>query len=223
VNILGRGVYSLAEAAKLAELRPARVRDWFRSSGPEGPHRAVFQSDYPSMGDDEAISFLDLIEVYITGRLREAKPPVSLQHIRSVHSKLSRDTGQSHPFCTRDIYHKKGKVFTQSLEDQAMGRIIQPLTSQSYNEHIIMPFLEKIEYDHLTNLARLWRIADGVVIDPSRCYGKPIVDAVSISTRILAGAYEANGRDSLRVADWYGVDQVHVENAVNFERRRVAA
>jgi uncharacterized protein (DUF433 family) len=220
MNILGRGVYSLTEAAKLAQLRPGRVRDWFRSrdSLAGGP---VFQSDYPSVGDDRAISFLDLIEVYIAGRLREATPPVSLQHIRKVHKRLSTDTGESHPFCGREIYHSSGKIFTRPLDDDA-GLIIEPLTDQSYINKVIMPFLEKIEYDHITNLAKIWHIAEGVLVDPARCFGKPIVGEVGIATRVLAAAYEANARDAKRVADWYEIEPNHVIAAVKFEDRAAA-
>lgn len=215
MNVLGRGVYSLTEAAKLTHLRPSRVRAWFRPL----ENRAgvgVFQSDYPSVGDDRAISFLDLIEVYIAGRLREADPPVSLQHIRKVHKKLSIDTGKPHPFCEREIYHSKGTIFTRPLNDTS-GPVIEPLTSQTYINSVIMPFLEKIEYDHITNLARLWHIAEGVVVDPSRSFGKPIVSEVGIATRVLSASYEANGRDAARVAEWYEIKPEHVIAAVRFE------
>ncbi len=220
MNILGRGVYSLTEAAKLTKLQPNRVRDWFRLSE-NSRGGALFQSDYPTVGDDRAISFLDLIEVYIVGRLREAYPPVSLQHIRKAHKKLTEDTGKNHPFCEREIYHSSGKIFTRPLDDTS-GVVIEPLTSQSYINAVIMPFLEKIEYDHLTNLARLWHIAEGVVVDPARCFGKPIVGEVGMATRVLAAAYEANGRDENRVADWYEIQPNHILAAVRFEGRTAA-
>jgi uncharacterized protein (DUF433 family) len=222
MNVLGRGVYSLTEAARLAQLRPSRVRGWFRPLKAERAEASVFQSDYPSVGEDRAISFLDLIEVYIAGRLREATPPVSLQHIRRVHNKISLDTKERHPFCTREIFHSSGRIFTRQLKSSSPGSVIEPLTNQTYINEVIMPFLEKIEYDQFSNLARLWHIADGVVIDPARCYGKPIVSEVGIATRVLAGAYEANGRDTSRVADWYEIDPIHIEIAVNFERRTAA-
>jgi uncharacterized protein (DUF433 family) len=221
MNVLGRGVYSLTEAARLTGLRPGRVRAWFQSLEGNRVGRGVFQGDYAPVGADRAISFLDLIEVYIAGRLRDATPAVSLQHIRRVHDKLSRDSGQKHPFCTREIYHGGGKIFTRSLDDES-GSIIEPLTNQKYINDVIIPFLKKIEYDHITNLARLWHISEGVVVDPSRCFGKPIVAAVGIATRVLASAYEANGRDILSVADWYEIDPVHVQAAVNFEGRPAA-
>ncbi len=84
-----------------------------------------------------------------------------------------------------------------------------------------MPFLAKIEYDR-NDLARLWRIAEGVVVDSEINFGKPTVEEVGIATRILAGAFEANGRDADRVADWYGVEPRHVRVAAAFEFRQVA-
>jgi uncharacterized protein (DUF433 family) len=222
MSILGRGVYSLSEAARLTQLRPARVRDWFRPVEGNRPGLAVFTSDYPSVGDDRAISFLDLVEVYIAGRLREASPPVSLQHIRKVHQKMAAESGQRHPFCTREIYHSGGKIFTRRLNDRALGAVIEPLTDQSYINEVIMPFLKEIEYDHITNLAKIWHIAEGVVVDPARCFGKPIVSEVGIATRVLAAAYEANGRNFDRVAEWYEIDPSHVQSAVSFESRAAA-
>jgi uncharacterized protein (DUF433 family) len=222
MTMLGRGVYSLTEAARLTQLRPGRVRAWFQSLESGRPGQPVFQSDYPPVGGDRAISFLDLIEVCIAGKLRAAEPPVSLQHIRKVHQKLSLDTGQKHPFCVRDIYHSGGKIFTRSMDDQSSNSVIEPLTNQRYIDLIIMPFLRKIEYDEVSTLAKLWHIAEGVVIDPARCFGKPIVERVGIATRVLASYYEANGRDVQRVADWYGIDAEHIELAVAFEHRIAA-
>jgi uncharacterized protein (DUF433 family) len=219
-NVLGRGVYSLSEAARLTDLRAARVRAWFRSAENNNEVSGVFRSDYPSIGDDRAISFLDLIEVYIVGRLRDADPPVSLQHIRKVHKKLSQDFDTRHPFCMREIYHGKGKIFTRQIDTD--DSVIESLTNQNYFNAVIMPFLRKIEYDDVSRLAKLWHIADGVVIDPTRCFGKPISESTGIATRILSSAYYANGQDAQRVADWYDIEVDAVEAAVKFESRPAA-
>jgi hypothetical protein len=52
MEILGHGVYSLPDAAKLTRLKPQRVRVWFA-----GGRASVFQSDYQALGGDRAISF----------------------------------------------------------------------------------------------------------------------------------------------------------------------
>jgi uncharacterized protein (DUF433 family) len=95
-------------------------------------------------------------------------------------------------------------------------------SNQTDINQVIMPFLKKIEYDNITELARLWNIMEGVVVDPSRCFGKPIVRDVGIATSVLASAYEANGKNVQRVADWYEIDPDSVKIAVEFETRYAA-
>jgi hypothetical protein len=57
MEILGHGVYSLPDAAKLTRLKPQRVREWFAVGRSAGARATVFQSDYQSLGGDRAISF----------------------------------------------------------------------------------------------------------------------------------------------------------------------
>jgi uncharacterized protein (DUF433 family) len=71
-------------------------------------------------------------------------------------------------------------------------------------------------------MAKRWCIADLVVIDPSICLGKPIIESIGITTAILAAAYEANDQNPELVADWYKVHSKHVIAAVDFERLMAA-
>ena len=78
MEVIGKGVYSIAEASRLTKLRAQRVREWFK--GRESANRffkPVFESDYPIYDDEYAISFLDLIELNIGGKLRDANVPLS--------------------------------------------------------------------------------------------------------------------------------------------------
>jgi uncharacterized protein (DUF433 family) len=64
---------------------------------------------------------------------------------------------------------------------------------------------------------------EGIVIDPARALGKPIVRASAMPTAVLAAAWGANGEDAERVADWYGVSPADVEAAVRFECQHIEA
>jgi hypothetical protein len=57
MEILGRGVYSLPDAAKLTHLKPPRGREWFVGRRSVRSPASVFQIDYPSFGGDRAISY----------------------------------------------------------------------------------------------------------------------------------------------------------------------
>jgi uncharacterized protein (DUF433 family) len=214
-SILGHGVYGLAEAARLTRLPVSKVREWFTGRSTDHGLLPVFSSDYESVGVDRAISFLDLIELFIAGRLREQG--VSLQSLRKVRAQLQRDLATPHPFCRREVLSDGKKVFVLGLDRDGQEEMIEVLTRQRVFAEILLPFLKRIDYDAITQLASKWSIADRIVIDPALCLGKPIVEEVGIRTRILASAFEANGNDSEHVADWYGVLAVHVLAAVEFE------
>jgi uncharacterized protein (DUF433 family) len=215
MSILGRGVYNLPEAARLTGLRPERVREWFRGRKSQ-TRKPVFRSDYLSVSGDRAISFHDLIELFVAGQLRDRE--ISLQSLRKVHKRLQVDLKTRHPFCRREILTKGGQVFTLGLDDEGREEMIEVLTSQRVFSDILRPFLERIDYDEATAMAQRWCIADRVVVDPAICLGKPIVGEVGIATAVLAAAYDANDQDAELVADWYRINAKHVLAAVEFER-----
>jgi uncharacterized protein (DUF433 family) len=214
-HILGHGIYGLPEAARLTRLPSSRVREWFTGRSADQGIKPVFDSDYESIDGDRAISFLDLIELFIAGRLRQQG--VSLQALRKVRAQLQKDLKTRHPFCRREVLSDGKKVFVLGLDPDGQKEMIDVLTRQKVFADILLPFLKRIDYDAITQLASKWSIADKIVIDPTLCLGKPIVEEVSIRTTILASAYEANGHDSEHVADWYGVLPAHVLAAVQFE------
>src|SRR5512135_3565039 len=115
MGILGHGVYSLPEAARLTRLKPQRVREWFQGRPNERARKPVFLGDYQSVCGDRAISFHDLIELFVAGQLRERG--VSLQSLRKVHKKLQEDLGTRHPFCRSDVMTRSDQVFTFGLDE----------------------------------------------------------------------------------------------------------
>ena len=216
MQILGCGVYSLPLAARLTRLRQQRIREWFRSRPEANSTVLTFQSDYASVDGTFSISFHDLIEAFVAGRLRERG--ISLQKIRKVHAQLWSDWGTPHPFCRREIMAKDGQIFSYGLDEEGRREMIEVLSRQRVFPDILLPFLTKIDYDRTSELAIRWRIAESVVVDPSICFGKPIVAETGIATSVLASSYAANDRNSELVADWFHIESRHVLAAVDFER-----
>jgi uncharacterized protein (DUF433 family) len=102
-------------------------------------------------------------------------------------------------------------------ESQNRSELIEIVGQQHAIPEVLMPYLKRVDYDNVSRLARQWNIGEEVVIDPTRAMGKPIVRASAMPTAVLAAAYRANGQDTERVADWYGVTAADVEAAVRFE------
>jgi uncharacterized protein (DUF433 family) len=214
-TMLGQGIYGFPEAARLMGLKPARVREWFRGRSAGKVRTPVFLGDYQPVERDYAISFLDLIDGFVAGQLREHG--VSLQTLRRVYHRMKDDLQTPHPFCRRELLSDGKIVFLRCADDEGREELTEVLTKQRVFPQILLPFLQKIDYDQATILAKRWRVADLIVIDPTICFGKPVVEAVGIPTAILADAYHANERNAERVADWYNVHASHVLAAVRFE------
>jgi uncharacterized protein (DUF433 family) len=216
---LGYGLYTFTEAAKLTGLRASRVREWFRGHGKERM-KPLLAGDYEPVDGDYAISFYDLVDVYVAGQLREHG--VSLQHIRKVFKKMAVSLNTPHPFCRKELLTDGKKVFMENMPGSGSPQLTEALTGHGVFPELILPFLKRIDYDKVQLLASRWRIADLVVVDPTICFGRPVVEAVSIPTAILAAAYHANGRDAELVGEWYNVHPDYVLAAAAFEANMAA-
>jgi len=214
-SLLGLGLYDLREAAQFTRLDQERVRRWFVPPPSEAKRRPILTPDYPQVQKDTAISFLDLIEVFVLGNLREHGVP--LQTLRKVYSRLQRDFKQKHPLAHNRLATDGREVFLRVADDEGKDQLIEVLTRQMVFPEIIAPFLKQLDYDPNTHLARLWRIANGVLLNPRIAFGKPIVDGVFVKTEVLAAAYHANKKDADAVARWYNVSPSDVITAVRFE------
>lgn len=219
---LGHGIYTFSEAAALTGLTGRRVRDWFNdyeiSSKRHGRGR-VFRGDY---GDEPFISFLDLIEVLVAGHMRELG--ISLIAIRKAHALLRELLNTCHPFSHERLLTDGRSLFVY-LETQSTGRaeLIEVLNQQHAIPQILLPYLKRVDYDHVSRLASQWNICTDIVLDPARAMGKPIVRASAMPTSILAAAYRANGQCAECVADWYGIAPADVLAAVRFEEQHFEA
>jgi len=213
IEALGYGVYTHSEAAKLTGLKISRVREWFRFQldRPE----PMLRSHYEKADGERVISFLDLVDVFVAGQLREHG--VSLQNLRKVYKKLSIDLDSLHPFSRQELLSDGKTVFSRGLTAKGQEQIREVLTGQGVFPHIIRPFLKQIDYDYATSLALRWHFNKDVVLDPTIYFGQPIVEEIGIPTYILSNAYRANNADANKVAAWYKIQPSQVLAAVHFE------
>lgn len=209
-NKLTGGVYTLAEVSRLTRLAPSTLRTWFKGRSDGIGNRSVFSSDYEPIDGDFAVSFLDLIEVYVAGQFRNEG--VRMAVIRNAHHKLKSEFEVSHPFALESLYTDGHEVIRKTAEPA--------LISVSDKQHWFLEFeskLKRIDYSSTTQLACQWNIADGIVLDPRIHRGKPVIKMTGISTRIIARQYIANDRDAGLVAHLFQIGESDVAHAVSFE------
>jgi len=216
IPVLGRGLYTVPEAARLVRTSPRQLGAWFygwsRGAGP------LTHSDYDAPGmPRRLISFLDLIDSLVVLELR--RQGISLQRLRKVRDALACELQMAHPFCLQNLYTVGKQVFIETADRYGDNALKELVKNQFAFKAILGPQLHAIKYARETLTAMRWHPHPGVVVDPQRQYGKPIVESVGVPTAILMASYTANDRNSRLVADWFGISARNVEVAVTFERR----
>ena len=131
---------------------------------------------------------------------------------------LQKKLDTKHPFCHSDLYTYGRRIFISAANKLGEEELSDVVSRQQFFLHI-KEKLEHIDYSEITKLARRWRIANGIVVDPSISMGKPTIENTGVTTYVIVNQYYANMNDSTLVADLYKVTETDVVNAVKFERR----
>lgn len=214
LDVLGQGVYSFSEAARLTRTNVNRLRYWFLGRKDGLP--PLRESDCASWAKGPcALSFLDLVDALMVGRIRDEG--VSLQYLRKAHEALIREFNTPHPFSRRNLLTDGKQIFVHVAHEFEDERLRELVTSQYAFPKILRPYLRQLEYEPASLLARRWHVYQGIVIDPDRQFGKPVVESNGIPAAVIAAAYRANDLDADLVADWYGISPDEVRLAVAFE------
>lgn len=211
----GTGVYGYREASRLTGVPVQTIYRWCSGRSDKKSKSGVFQPSIPSIDGRHAISFLDLIELLIVGRLRDEG--VSLQRIRPIHDRLRTLLDVAHPFSHNRLFTDGRSVFLNSAPPDDEEYLEDLFSHQRAFPAVLTDYLNEIDFNADTHIAEQWRLSDGVVLDPKRCFGKPIVSGAGISTFILAESYWANDRNLDLVADIFNIDPELVRKAVDFE------
>lgn len=213
-SLIGTGSYGIPEAARFARVNPRTANRWISGEGAEKRGR-LFKTDLPSVRGRYALSFLDLVDLLVVGRFRDEG--VSFQTVRRVYAQLCRSLRTPHPFSHQRLLTDGTTIFAQTLDEVGDEHLQEVLSGQTAMPDILRPYLTQIEYSADTQTAARWNISPGVVLDPARSFGKPIVASEGTTTFVLAQAFWANDRDADLVADLFDVSPASVRLAVEFE------
>jgi uncharacterized protein (DUF433 family) len=221
-SLLGLGVYSVREAARITHVSAPRIRRWlagytFTSGDASHTSRPLWQRQIVS-GDSTALSFRDLLEVrFVDAFLRHG---VRLPVIRTAAEKAAEIIGDSHPFSTKQFKTDGRSIFAEIVQVSGEPSLLDLTKSQYAFKSVMEPFLfEGLEFPEFGNHPERWRPLGPdrrVVIDPERSFGQPIVTPESVPTSVLARAFHVEGSIDA-VARWYEVDPRSVRDAVDFE------
>jgi hypothetical protein len=218
-SLIGIGLYTVGEAARLAEVTPERVRRWVQlpGQGNSKPRRgALIAHTLPDLDGKVALSFRELIEVrFIRHFLRAGVSwrAIRLAAAEARHELLGEDDLRLR-FSTDGV-----TVFAQALADDGDRRARDLVANQYVLLHILGQSI-KAEFDlDASELIRAWhprRETPLVLLDPRRSFGQPIVEP-GVPTRTLADALAAERGDAARVAALFDTEESAVRQAAAFE------
>ena len=212
LSILGHGVYSPREAARLIGGTPQEVLRWTRGSGPSDP---LWKGYYQEIDDSTELSFADLVEVRVVKSLRYAK--ISMQAIRYA-IKLANDKyGIDRPLSSLGFRTDGQEILIEALEkDGQLMSLSKKRPGQKVFKDIVQQSLVDLEYEKDRPI--LWRPknAKHIVIDPSRYFGDPIIDKYGISSNTLYQEFKEFG-DIRYLSQIYEIPVSFINDAISFE------
>lgn len=221
---LGRGIYSLTEAAMLTGVSAPRIKRWFTGfEGPRADRRPVgpvLAPDYPMHDAIVQLSFLDLTEVrFIEAFLRFG---VGWKELRRAARGAAEMLGTHHPFSTHRFKSDGHSIFVQVTDESGDTHLIQLRDRQQVFRRIMEPLLSDLEFGEET-VCRWWPLGDRrlVKIDPTVGFGAPVGAHSHVPTSALAAQARASSVE--RAAAWFETDKREVRDALEFERRLAAA
>lgn len=212
LKILGEGVYTPKQVARLVGGSSQEVLRWTRGSGATAP---LWNAYYQPIEDSTELSFADLIEVRVVKHLRSAG--ISLQSIRFAIHFAKEKYGLDRPLSYKEFRTDGAEILMEAVEeDGEFVSLSKKQAGQKVFRDIVSGSLVDLEYED-ERVAR-WRPRKHrmIVIDPQRVFGDPILDEYGISTATLAKENELL-KDSGYLAKIYDIPKPAVAAALKFE------
>ncbi len=196
-SLLGRGIYDIAEAARIVRRHPDTVAGWTRGTDPL--HRVE---------SDRIISFLDLISLWVISEL--IRRGVPRREITAGGEYVAGNVGTNYPFAHQDLATVGAGFFGKFKEWVDVGK-----GGQGSFPVVIKELLNPIEFGSDLH-ASIWRPTKGVWLNPRVQAGAPCIDGTRVPTRLVADL-EAVGDHIEDIADDLSLDINQVRAALQYE------
>lgn len=215
-----RPLYSFAEADRIAGVTPGTSRRWLK-----GYHfwydeeRRQMPPVTPDLGEQDAVSFVDLMEVAAVSKLRERR--FSFKRIRQINAYCRVYLKEPRPLVTQKFKVAGQDIFLDADFDVLVdvGREAGMLAWRE----VLEPFLEDVEYENeLTR--RWWPLGKErmVVVDPDYGFGLPVVEGTGVRTEIIAERHRA-GDSTDEISYDFDVTREQIDDALRWEMSKKAA
>ena len=232
---LGKGVFPLREAARLAQLDTRTARRWalgydYWNRGEPKRSPGLVRLILPQHGAETDLTFREMLTLRMVRGFRRQR--LGLPTIKKIADIAAREYGESLPFTSKRFRTDGRKIFVElSVRPTSDGedaiparerRLIEVLTGQENFAGVVEASLFA-DVDWEGDFAsRWWPLGHGrrVTLDPEILFGAPHVNGARISTTTIAKAVTAEGGGPIAeeaVSKWFGVSREAVSDACYFE------
>ena len=208
---LGRGIYDVAEVARLLRRGRSQIEGWTRDSRHRPPLLIGELGTF--------FSFWDLISLRVVAELITRLVPRA--QIANGARHLAARLGTDRPFAHEHLATVGSGFFAEidgTWEDAG-------LSGQQAFSHMVEPLLRPIVFND-DHMAAIWRPAEGVWVNPAVQAGAPCIDGTRVPTRLVASLARApDERESGHLADVcddYRLTSEQVQQAVDYEQQLAA-
>jgi hypothetical protein len=223
MELVGVGLYTPAEAARLLHVPAPKISRWLRGHRIGDRQYQPLWSPQVDLGDGKIfLGFRDLMEVRIAAKF--IGQGLSPQRVRAAIERARTIIGDDRPLST-DRFRTDGReIFLRIVETDDEGqpneRLLNLFRSQYEFKHVIEPLLKSIDFDQSGVPLQWWPLGRKahILVDPARSFGQPIDAATSVPTAILAAAGRFHGVHL--AARTYEVPEASVRRAMSFEEER---
>lgn len=221
-TFIGQGVYTLPEASRLTGIPGRRIRRWMEGYAytRRGTRRESTPVIRPRFGRDVgelSLSFADLVEVrFLDAFLNRG---VSFRAIRIAAERAQDLLSMSHPFSSHRFKTDGKDILAEIVRPGRDPELLNLIHNQYELRRVVLPLLHAgLDFDHASESAARWwprgrRV--GIVLDPLRSFGSPIIASAGVRTSILAASAAVDG-DAL-AARLFSVRVNDVRRAVAYE------
>lgn len=223
---LGIGYYTVSEAARLLQMSARTINRWLggytyvdRSSRVHMP--PLWTPQLPQLNGHLELGFRDLIELRFVNAFIEAG--LGLNTIRRCLDYARECVNDERPFSTRRFRTDGRTIFLDTLTQSGDNELLDLKRHQYVLARIIQNSFKDLDIDSAT--VTRWRPFNGkgsIVVDPKRAFGQPIASRTGVPTAAIVDAVAAEGSID-RVVQLFEVSRDVVRDAVNFEKRLLAA
>jgi uncharacterized protein (DUF433 family) len=212
--------YTASEAAHYLCIPKATINAWVRGTtytvhGTQKKFHHVIELPVESIN---LMSFYNLAEAHVLRALR-TEYEIPLPVIRKALDFIRSEFGWERPLIQEQFRTDGVTLFVERV-----GKLIDTADPEQTLLPTLTEYLDRIEWEN-EFAARLYpftRIVRGaaaprtIVIDPSRSFGRPLLDRLGVTTNVIAERYKA-GDSIAKLVEEYGGPEADIEEAIRCE------